>query len=122
MKRKVFLITLALLTLQGCDSGEDKVKKFIKCGLAVNELGDETARNNFDKNKSNILDGKAPDLTSYDIARIGSEARDELGTYFPNKRESARRMIDEYEKDYCADTHKVPESEKIEFLKRVIDY
>ena len=121
MKKNIILVAMAL-TLLGCDSGEDKVKKFIKCGLAVKELGDEAARENFDKNKSNILDGKTPDLTSYDISRIGNEARDELGTYFPNKRERARRMIDEYEKDYCVDTHKVPETDKIEFLKRVIDY
>ena len=40
--------------LQACDSMEDKVKKVLKCGLAVNELGNSTAKSNFNANRMTL--------------------------------------------------------------------
>lgn len=39
---KIVIIIAGLFVLQGCDSQETKVKKLLKCGLAVNEIGNST--------------------------------------------------------------------------------
>lgn len=126
MNKTIFSKTLLVLTsvimLQACDSAEDKTKKMFMCGIAVNELGNRTAKENFDKNRMVIFDGKVPDLSSYDVSRIAEEAREELGMHFPNHRENAKRLIDAYEENYCVDLHKVPQTEQMKLFKKMVDY
>lgn len=46
---KIAIIVAGLFILQGCDSQETKVKKLLKCGLAVNEVGNSLAQENYKK-------------------------------------------------------------------------
>ncbi|WP_312772933.1 hypothetical protein [Atlantibacter hermannii] len=119
---KIVLLMTSVAMLQACDSMEDKVKKVLKCGLAVNELGNSTAKSNFNANRMTLFKGDAPHFSSAEIYRIDEEAREELGMDFPNHRENAKRLIEEYEEGYCVDLHKVPETSEIKTLMRIIDF
>lgn len=48
---KIVIIIAGLFILQGCDSQETKVKKLLKCGLAVNEIGNSLAQENYKKKR-----------------------------------------------------------------------
>lgn len=117
---KIVIIVAGLVLLQGCDSQETKVKKLLKCGLAVNQLGSAQAKENYEKNGVSIFGGSPPNISSYDMMRIGQDARDELWMNGRNSRGEVKKLIEEYEESYCADMHKVPNDEKIERLKVIL--
>lgn len=116
-KSKLLILVAGLVLLQGCDSQETKVKKLLKCGLAVNELGSAQAKENYEKNSMSIFGGSPPNISSYDMMRIGQDARDELWMNGHNSRGEVTKLIEEYEDSYCVDMHKEPKSEIIKKLK-----
>ena len=117
----ILLLSIVALILQGCDSTESKVKKVLMCGLAVDQLGNSQAKANYEKNLSSIFGGKEPNISSYDITRISAEARDELYMDFPGKQKNLELMLEEYEESYCEDLHKEPNTERVQFVKKVLD-
>lgn len=118
---KIVIIAVGLVFLQGCDSQDTKVKKLLKCGLAVNEIGSSLAKENYKKNGvSVIFNGSEPNISSYDMMRIGQDARDELWMNGRNNRGQLTKMVEEYEESYCTDIHKVPHDERIENLKMLL--
>lgn len=51
---KIVIIIAGLFVLQGCDSQETKVKKLLKCGLAVNEIGNSPGTRKLRKTVSRL--------------------------------------------------------------------
>jgi len=119
--RTILIITFSSLILQGCDSTETKVKKVLMCGLAVDQLGNSQAKANYSKNLPNMFGGKEPNISSYDITRISGEAREELYMDFPGKQKNLELLLEEYEEDYCEDLHKEPNTDRVQFLKKILD-
>lgn len=118
---KIVIIIAGVFVLQGCDSQEAKVKKLLKCGLAVNEIGNSLAQENYEKNGVTAIFGRSPPhISSYDMMRIGQDARDELWMNGRNRRGEAQRIIEEYEESYCVDIHQVPDDENIKKLKLML--
>ncbi|HHL0036052.1 hypothetical protein U0129_19245 [Enterobacter hormaechei] len=117
---KIVLIAAGLIFLQGCDSQETKVKKYLKCGLAVKQIGSPLAKENYKKNVDALFKDSPPNISSYDMIRIGQDARDELWMNGRNRRGEAQKLIDEYEESYCVDMHQVPDDENIERLKAML--
>lgn len=74
--------------------------------MAVNEIGNSTAQENYEKNGVTAIFGRSPPhISSYDMMRIGQDARDELWMNGRNRRGEAQRIIEEYEESYCVDIH-----------------
>lgn len=117
----IFIISFTSLLLQGCDSTESKVKKVLMCGIAVDELGNSQARINYKHNLPKMFGGKEPNISSYEITRIAGEAREELYMDFPGKEKNLELLLEEYEEDYCEDLHKEPNTDRVQFVKKVLD-
>ncbi|WJM84720.1 hypothetical protein QUF31_16550 [Dickeya chrysanthemi] len=117
---KIVMISVGLIFLQGCDSQETKIKKLLKCGLAVNQVGSSLAKENYQKNGVSIFGDTPPKISSYDMMRIGQDARDELWMNGRNSKEEMKKLIKEYEEGYCIDMHKVPNDENIGKLKLLL--
>ncbi|MDF2784202.1 MAG: Uncharacterized protein K0S95_737 [Pantoea eucrina] len=118
---KILIIGFASLVLQGCDSTESKVKKVLMCGIAVDELGNSQARINYKNNIPKMFGGKEPNINSYDIKRIAGEAREELYMDFPGKEKNLELLLEEYEEGYCEELHKQPNTDRVQFVKKVLD-
>ena len=114
----IIVVTIGCILLQGCDTQETKVLKYMKCRIAV----DQQAKVNFHMNGvTSVFGDEIPKMSGYDSMRLQQEARDDLKMDVPNKRLSVENLIDEYEKSYCADIHQSPQKEKIKELKYILN-
>lgn len=118
----IIVVTIGCILLQGCDTQETKVVKYMKCRIAVDEIGDQQAKVNFRMNGvTSVFGDEIPKMSGYDSMRLQQEARDDLKMDVPNKRLSVENLIDEYEKSYCANIHQSPQKEKIKELKYILN-
>ncbi|GDM23868.1 hypothetical protein [Escherichia coli] len=121
MKKIILLIALIVFLLEACNNQDSKVKKLLKCGISVEQLGNQKAKDNFKKyGVTSIFGNSPPNISSYDMMRLGEEARDELWMYGGNTRGQMERLIETYEEDYCVNIHKVPNDKEIENMKRLL--
>jgi hypothetical protein len=89
-------LLLVFFSLQGCDTQETKVKKLLKCGLAVDELGNEHAQDNYKKNSMLFFGTTPPALSHNEMVKIGDKAREELWMDSRNSRGTVQKLLEVY--------------------------
>lgn len=80
-----------------CDDTDIEVQT-IKCGLAISEVGNEQAKNNF------LTHGNMPHIMA-DIFLLEEKAKDELGMYSDNQQQQRQLIIEEYNSWFCRNIH-----------------
>ncbi|MBJ3816124.1 hypothetical protein F9C28_14595 [Shimwellia pseudoproteus] len=97
----VILCLSAGLLLSGCDSNKRHIEQVLRCGYAVDTLGDEAARTEYHRNERAALGGKLPVIDRYPLMRFGQYARED--------RDSTQALlVNEYNSRGCMALHHQP--------------
>ena len=117
---RAVIIAFSLLLLQGCDTQETKVKKLLKCGLAVDELGNEHAQDNYKKNSMLFFGTTPPALSHNEMVKIGDKAREELWMDSRNSSGTVQKLLEVYGEKYCIELHQEPNDKNIKMLRQLM--
>lgn len=102
------ILVLTALLLQGCDNNKQHIEDVIKCGYAVQELGNDAAKENYKRNELAAFGGKMPVIDRYQLMRIHEQARQDAGLLSRSERAKLAQLIYEYNATACMAIHRQP--------------
>lgn len=108
MKYLTIVLGTGLVLLSGCDNNKHHIEQVLRCGYAVNEVGDDNARAQYHKNELTALGGKLPVIDRYALMRISQRARDASGVSSHSEKVRIAQLVYEYNATPCLALHRQP--------------
>ncbi|MDN0076078.1 hypothetical protein QU481_14405 [Crenobacter sp. SG2303] len=108
MNNKISLLltalTIAALT-SGCTSNEDKLKSFMKCGIAAKQLERPSASTNIEKKLKSFIDEKQITGSAMQAMLIGQSVRDEMALEGKSLQGQIFTLVKIYNSSECKNLH-----------------
>lgn len=102
---KIFVPIVFLFLLSSCGSVKSDMKSFLRCGIAANQLEQNTASKKIKIKMSQYVDKHKVDGSARDVMFLGQEVRDEMSLYNKGLERKIYTLVKVYNSSECQEMH-----------------